>query len=341
MKSIFLFILCLFLFLFTGCAPKVKIQALKSSNVTNTSSKQIAIIKFKNDNISQSNQIESLLTKFKINNKQYFTIVDRKNFEKLLKEKKLNDSGLIDIENLEYIKGFTQAKSFLFGEVLQSNLKKEHFIQTITDYNVCLSYDNKKNECVKYGTSFKRCQKNKYQIQTNIKLVEIDTSNIIFTNTYNEYTDITKCGSEIYNLPSKKEINTALAYRVARKVLKDIAPSYVNFNVTLLDDLDIKLSEQQEKDFENALKLLSKNRIEKAQSILSKLNSQTSSRSYVILYNLGVTKEASGQTIEAQKLYKKAEDISLRNEVEDEITKAIKRIENNLEEENKLKKLLN
>lgn len=332
MKKSLLLVLSLgWVLFFTGCAPKVKIQSLHSSQVASPSSKQLAIFPFKNDKVSQSSSIAAVFSQHTIYNKPYFQLVERENLQKLLAEKRLNDSALVDIEDFSSIKGLTQAKSFLFGEVQNSSLKKHVYTQVVNNYNRCVQY-NKENTCIRYAKIFRQCQTNTYSLLTYIKLVEVESAHVLFSKNYQEDKTIEACGNSRVQLPSKTETNTLLAQKIALHVLKDIAPTYIALTIPLLDDLDVDLNDKEEQDFENALTLLQNKRFEISQELLHSLNQKTAYNSYVILYNLGITYEAMNQLEKALELYKKAEYLSLKEEVLEEISQAILRVTHNLNE---------
>lgn len=333
-------LLLLFIVLFfVACTPKVAISTLQSSKVNNSSIRQLTVIKFKNDTIGQTSSIESQLANVTFNNEPYFTLIQRNNLELILNEKKLNDSALVDLENLNDIRGLTQVKTFLMGEVLNSTMNKKVYFKSEKNYQYCLEY-NKSKQCIKYPIVLKRCQTNDYNVQTQIKVVEVITSDILYTQTYKETDSISQCDG-INFLPSKEEHNAYLARLIAKRVSKDLAPHYVTRQVNLLDEPDVKLSKVQETQFENGLELLKQKRFETANTILQALNDQTNEQSFVILYNLALSYEALNEIKIAYQLYKQAEQISLSIGVVEEISEAILRTQKSLQEEEITNKLLN
>lgn len=333
-------LLILFIVLFfTACASKITVKSLHSSKFSNPNIKQLAVLNFKNDTVGQATSIESLLSNLMIENKPYFTLIQRENLDLILKEKKLNDSALVEIDDLSNLRGLTEVKTFLFGEVLNSTLYQKVYYKTETNYQQCLEY-NKNKQCIRYPLMYTRCQTNDYNVQTQIKLVEIVTSDIIFAQTYTQSDSITYCNANSNYFPSKQEHNTYLAQLIAQNVLKDIAPHYVTFKVTLLEDLDIDTTDDIEQQFENSLQLLTQGRFDKAKELLESINTQTRAQSYAILYNLALCYEALNEIQQANRLYQQAEDVSLKKEIVEEISQAIVRTSKNIEEYEKVNKLI-
>ncbi|MFA6788428.1 MAG: CsgG/HfaB family protein [Arcobacteraceae bacterium] len=334
-------LLLLFITLFfTACAPKISIKSLHSSQLHNPNIRQLAVLNFKNDTIGQSSSVESLLSNLIIENKPYFTLVQRENLNLILNEKKLNDSALVEIDDLSNLRGLTEVKTFLLGDVIHSTMYQKVYYRTEKNYQQCLEY-NKNKQCIRFPIVYTRCQTNDYSVQTQIKLVEIITSDILFSQTYTESDSITYCSMNSNYFPSKQEHNAYLAQLIAQRILKDIAPHYVTFKVALLEDLDIYTTKEVVQQFENALELLKQGRFDKAQGLLEDLNNKMHAESYVILYNLALCYEALNQIEHAHLLYQKAEDISLKKEIVEEISEAIVRTAKNIEEYKKANKLLN
>ncbi len=328
---------------FTGCAQKTSVKAIKASKVSDKAIKNIGVLPFKNDDISQSAQIDSAISQVTIDGKKYFNLVDRENIKKIMEEKKLNESGIVNLVSDDYDLGIAQIETFVSGSVIASSESTSNYKESRTDYDTCTQYKTDKNgkkRCTKYRKYYVQCQSKNFSVQTKVKLVKVGDGSTVFANTYGESAKYSHCSDDSGVLPSKKEVNTKLAGRIAQDLIKDIAPSYIYFSVTLLEDPDIDYSDREEKIFENSLMLIENKRIEKANELLKTLNTSLQNRSYVALYNLAVTEEALGNMDEAYNLYRKAEDLSLMNEPNEEIMKAVKRAQKSLKEQKKAKKQL-
>lgn len=89
----------LLIFFGSGCAQKIQLKAIKSAEISDGAIKNIGVLPFANDTISQSVKIDSALNHATINGEKYFNVIDRVHLEKIMVEKKLNDSGLVDLIN--------------------------------------------------------------------------------------------------------------------------------------------------------------------------------------------------------------------------------------------------
>ena len=333
--------LLLIVFFFLGCSQKVQIKAIKSAKITNGSIKNIGVVAFENDSISQSVQINSAISNIKINNEKYFNLIDKKNIDLVLKEQKLNDSGLVNLKGNTIQTGLSQVETLVVGEVLINDKSISFFREQRTNYRICIkSYKKKgKTYCERYRNYKVHCQTNKYTVKTKINLINTKNAEILFTDTYEASSKYRHCSDDYNILPTKTIENTKLAKIIANKLLKDIAPSYVYFTLTLLDELNIDVNDKQDLLFENALKMIEHKRILKANQMLKTLNTQVNSKSYAVLYNLAITEELLGDINQAYSFLKQAENIALETDnIVDEIVIYMKKMQDNLSEKIKANK---
>lgn len=327
----------------SGCAQKTTIKAIKAAKVSDKDIKYIGVLPFDSDNIAQGSQIDSEISNVEIKGKKYFTLVDRTNLKKVMSEKKLNDSGLVNLINESEDTGLTEVKTLVTGKVNVSSMASSNYYETRTDYRNCVKYSyskGKRTGCAQYRTYNVSCKANTYSVNTKVKLIKVSNSSTIFTKNYDASNKLTHCVDDNRVLPTKNDYNSKLAANIAKQLIKDIAPSYVYFKVVLFDDPDTEYGAINETILKTGLALIKNKRMEKANSVFRKLNKNTKGQSYVALYDLGVTEEAMGNVKRALELYKQAEDISLLTEPQEEISIAIRRSEKNLTELNKANKQL-
>jgi hypothetical protein len=340
-RSINFLILMTMSFLFLGCVQKINIKAIQSSKIDDKSIRYIGVAPFGKDSVSQSDQIESSLDKIIFNNTKYFNLVDRKNIDKIMKEKRLNDSGLVDLIQDDSSTGLSQIQTLITGKIMVNELSSKRYYEERTDYKSCVkSYrKNGKTYCSKYRTYNVSCRANLYTLKTYIKIIKISDAKTIFANSYQEDQKYTHCSDDSDMLPSKINVNTKSAKSIAQRLVLDIAPSYTYYEVELIDDEDVDLNDNQEKLFENALEMIKINRISKANKMLDTLNRQLQGKSYVVLYDLAVTFEALGDVDKSYQLLQLSEDIALQSDgVVDEIARAIVRVQKSINEKNRANK---
>ena len=129
----------------TGCAQKVQIKALKSAEISDGAIKNIAVLPFNNDTVSQSIKIDSALSSVTINGEKYFNVIDRVNLEKIMAEKKLNDSGLVDLIHNNPTIGLQEIKTIVTGEIALNDVQQSNYLEERTDYQTCIEMVTQKD----------------------------------------------------------------------------------------------------------------------------------------------------------------------------------------------------
>ena len=332
MKKFTLFILLAFLSIFfTACSQKVTIKALKPSSVEDSAIKKISIKTIRNDDILLTFNIQSKMSNVRFNNKPYFTIINRKATPSILQEQKLQDSGLANLSrNKQFEVG--EVESILSGSINAKQYDKSEFYEKRTNHSKCIEYKDNKNkkECIKYEIYNAICSNNTFTIRASLTINKVENTALIYSKNFHKQKVLKDCNDYKIELPPRNTVYNIISNEIANEFLQDISPSYEYFQVVLIDDSDIDYTDNQEKILDNALKLIEFNHLSKAELLLSRLVSSTKSKSSTALYNLGVVKEALGKLKEAYTLYKKAENISMLNNLDKNIMKAVQRIEESL-----------
>lgn len=319
------------LFILSGCSQKVAIRALEPAEIDRaTLTKKVSVAPFENDYEGLSNKIETNLVKQKIENKNYFTVISRKDFDKIIAEQKIQNSGLVDVSTVVDVGNLIGAQAIISGRVGEATSKDTHFFEERTK---CV--DKKCKESVTYTI---RCTKRAVGLFADIRMVDISRGDIIYADTINKLSEFKQCQDSANGLPAVEAVLQRLANSIADDFVYKLMPHYRNFEVVLLDDPDIKYSSHEEKLLEASLEYIKQNRFEKAEKLLVDLIDSTEQKSYVPFYNLGVIKEAQGIYADAQKYYKMADDLVVEPVVE--VSTAYVRIHSLIEKSNKAREQL-
>lgn len=319
------------LFVLGGCSQKVSIRALEPAEIDRAAmTKKVSVAPFENDNIGLSNKIETNLVKQKIDNKEYFTVISRKDFDKIISEQKIQNSGLVDVSTVVDVGNLIGAQAIISGRVGRATSKDTHFYEERTE---CL--DKKCKETRKYAVS---CMKRVVGLSAELRMVDVSKGDIIYADTLNRESEYKKCQDSSREIPAIEAAVQVLAVVIADDFTHKLVPQYRHFEVVLLDSPDIKYSSQEDRLLEASLEYIKQNRLDKAEKLLIDLIDSTQQRSYVPFYNLGVIKEAQGAYSEAQKYYKMADDLVV--EPVREVSTAYVRIGDMIEKNNRAKEQL-
>lgn len=303
---------------FSGCAQKVGIQALEPAEVDRISqTKKVTITYFTNDQVGLSDKVEAKLAGFRLDKKKYFTIVSRKDFNNIIKEQKLQSSGLVDPRAAVKVGNIIGAQAIISGRVSRPAIQDSHFYEKRVK---CA--DLKCSELTYYNV---RCTKRVASLSADIRIVDVTKGDIIYADTLSRSMTNKHCSDDSRVLPSRTMAGQELANAIANSFAYKLTPHYKQFSVTLLEKPDVEYTDRAEKLLEVSLKYIEQGRLDKAEKLLTELVDATNQKSYVPFYNLGVIKEAQGQYDDAKEYYSYADNLMI--EPVEEINKAMVRID--------------
>ena len=312
----FLTFVLLLIFL-SGCSQKVRIQALEPAQVDRISeTKKIAVLNFKNDRVGLSRKIEAKLASFQINNKKYFTIVSRNDFNTIIKEQKLQSSGLVDEDSSVKVGELIGAEAIISGDVRRPTKQDSYF------YEPRVRCANAK--CSELSYYNVRCMKRVVSLAAEIRVVDVSRGDIIYADTLSREQVFKHCSDDSRALPTTAMAAQNLAESIANSFTYKLTPHYRVFSVSLLEDPDLDYTSEQKKLLKVSLEYIEQGRYDKAEQFLTRLIDSTGGKSYVAFYNLGVIKEAEGKYKEAKEYYDYADNLMI--EPVAEINEAIVRI---------------
>ena len=244
--------------------------------------------------------------------------MSRKDFDAILAEQKLQNSGLLGPAKAVKIGKITGVQAIVAGRVGSITSQDSYFFEKHTH---CLD-----KECHKTIAEDVRCMKRIVGLAAEIRIVDVERSEVIYANAWHKKKTFKHCIDDGDALPSATMVAQDLASVIAGDFVYKLTPHYRTFEVELLDEPDLDYTEQEERLLEASLKYIEQKRYDKAQSLLARLVDLTGQKSYVPLYNLGVIQEVQGNFERAREYYKHADNLMI--EPVDEINEAVVRIEN-------------
>lgn len=308
-----------------GCSQRVAIKALEPAEIDRaTLTKKISVTNFENDSVGLSGKIESKLISKKIDDKSYFTIVSRRDFEKIISEQKVQNSGLVDVSTAVEVGNLIGAEAIISGRVGRVAHSDTSFYERRVR---CL--DKKCKSVSEYSV---RCTKRVIGLSADLRMIDIAKGDIIYAETIGKSGEWSHCVDDSRSLPSVEIVSQNLANSIADDFTTKLTPHYRYFEVTLLDSLDGDYTSKDEKLLEVSIEYIMQSRYDKAQKFLIELIDSTNKKSYVAFYNLGVVKEAQGEYADAREYYKMADDLMV--EPIEEISRANIRIDELIKKHN-------
>lgn len=286
-------------------------------------------------------QMESVLAGVKVDNKQYFELVDRVTIDKVLAEHKLAQTGLIETQNAAQIGKFIGAKGIYVGTITLSDVSDN---VSVEKHKKCrhtvIKYDSRGKpyeECDQWKEHLVPCTKRAATFEFIPKLIDVESSRIVYSNTLSNRTESSSCLDNPTALPDKNQMKRQVQQTALAGIRKDIAPYYVNVSVRLMDSTDGIASAQDKERFKSGLDFAKGNRLDRACEIWGEVK-KTAVQSPSIPYNLGVCAEMAGKLQEALNLYTEA-DRNL-NKPDAHVTKALDRVKASMAAQKTLKEQL-
>ncbi|OCL86598.1 CsgG/HfaB family protein [Arcobacter porcinus] len=327
-------------FIFAGCSQKVLIESTKPAKVDRAASKKkIAVMDFEKDNVHLGGKIEAALNGVTVEDKQFYTIVNRSAIDEIIKEQKFQYSGLANTKDSVKVGELLGAQALILGKV---NTGEEQRTETEVR-NRCLD-----QKCTRTQSYYVYCTVSKYSLTTNLRMIDVEKGDLIYTNNYIKSKDFKECPNDANDLigttlnllgdkkPEKNIIYDEMANEIVGEFLPNISPTTTKFYVELLDSPEISYNKHQKSQLEGALEYLKHKKIDRAEEILSDLLTSTNDKCFVAAYNLGVVKEAKGELELAKQLYSLADRQTLKpNKI---IIEASNRIDQAILDNEKLKK---
>lgn len=321
----------------SGCATTIKTNVLMPGRIDEAAKfKSVAVLPFDGtDGKEFSTLVESALAGVRIDDKQYFQIVDRSVMDKTLNEMKLSMTGVVDADTAARIGKMVGAKGIYTGTVTKSAVNDE---KSTKEKTKCESYRKDSmgkdtRECARWKDVKIACKSRLAYFEVAPKLVDVESSRIVFANTYRGNASEEACEGEDKALPDETRMKQQVQEKAIQQLRMDVAPYYEVMEFTLKDsDKDIP-SEAAKAKLKDGLSFAKGNRMDRACELWSEAKA-TVPNSVTLLYNLGVCAETQGRLEEARVLYQQID--RMQTKPDDAITNALARVNVQIENRKKL-----
>ena len=324
----------------TGCATKIALNMLQPAEYHQASlTKTVAVLPFSGTGGREiTSEAEGLLGSISIDGKNYFTLVDRNAIDKVLREMKLDQSGMVDQGTAAKLGKLIGAQGIYTGTVTQYNSSEGHYKEERTECSQrkqeCDDEGNcREGECIKWRKYNVNCTKRSGYFAFTPKLIEVQTGKIIYSRNINgsaqssgcEDTQPPKSGAEL--IGQSIEMAKA-AFR------KDVAPYYIVREIKLMGSTKGIDSSQAKDKLKQGINFAKKQRLDAACELWGEACT-LAPNSVSLIYNLGVCAESRGDAAAALSLYKQAD--KLLGKPNDDITLALTRVTQAIKDQEKLK----
>lgn len=336
-------VVCVALLAFSGCATKIKVNMLQPAQYHEASlTKTVAVLPFSGPGGREfAAEIEGVLVGIGIDDKQYFTLVDRTSIDKSISEMKFSQSGLVDQKTAVKLGKMIGAQGIYTGVVSQNSYDDSHYSEKRQS---CTQYEQKKDDkgrtyqgaCLNWRYYNVRCMKRIANFAVSPKLVDVTTGRILYSRNLSATTNSSGC-EDTRPVQSEMVLLEQAKDSVRKEFRRDIAPYYVTREIRLMDSTDGITSKEAIDKLKRGMEFANKGRMDSACELWGEARN-IATNSYSLLYNLGVCAESRGDLDAALSLYKQSDRIL--GKPNDDISLALGRAGEAIKNRNKLKEQL-
>lgn len=337
------FIVFLVIFLLSGCATKIKVNMLQPAKYHEASlAKTVAVLPFNGpEGETIAVEMEGVLASIGVDDKPYFTLVDRASLDKTISEMKLSQSGLVNQKTAVKLGRLIGAQGIYTGVVSQYNYNDSPYSERRT---ACTRYETKRNKdgstyqgsCISWRNYNVSCVKRVASFAVSPKLVETSTGKILYSRNLSANAESSGC-KDTYPVQSEAILIEKAKNIVKKEFRHDIAPYYITREITLMDSTDGINSPDAKEKLKNGLAYADKGRLDSACELWSEAKNLAGGAP-ALLYNLGVCAESRGDLNTALTLYKQAD--KKLGKPDDDINLALNRVSSAIKNQSKLKEQL-
>lgn len=338
-------------FVITACTPaKVVTQVTLPAKSSNAGKVQrIAVAPFDGESSEMLGaQVEAMLNNTIINDKPYYTVVDRAHLKRQLDEQNLSLSDVADPATAARIGKMVGVEGLLAGAVTQ-DINDSDYIEKRRE---CVA-ENNDGDCVRYVVRKYQCTKRTASLKFVPKLIDVETSKVVFSRTLRGKSVDKACpnlepdaasalaaaltGKETVDqvLTGESELLDVAANQVVSQLRIWVAPSEATVQIALkkADDVVSDNTDLQE-TYESAYKFAEAGRMDRACELWKDSYEIARDSSVAVLYSMGVCAEVNGNYSKAMKYYGQADKALM--EPDDKVNSALSRVKKRKNEEKRL-----
>jgi hypothetical protein len=324
--------------LVSGCGTTIKTNVLMPGKIDQAAQfKSIAVMPFEgNDGKAFTSVVESTLAAVIVADKQYFNIVDRGSMDKVMNEMKLGMTGQVDTNTAAQVGKMVGAKGIYTGIIASNSVEDSRYTETrkkcsyyrdVTD-----SKGKKSQECARWYDSTVNCTRRSAVFSFTPKLIEVESSRIIFSNMYEGSKEAKGC-TDGSALPDQQQMRKSVQEAALQKFRMDVAPYYQEMTFKLKDSTSDISSDMAKAKLKDGLKFAGNNRMDRACELWNEAQAQAAN-AISVLFNLGVCAETAGKPEEALALYKQIDKTLTKPD--NAVSEALARVTESIEKRKKL-----
>ncbi len=316
------------LFVLSGCATKVRVNMLQPAQYHEASlTKAVAVTPFSGPGGREfAAELEGVLSGIGIDDKAYFTLVDRASIDKVISEMKFSQSGLVDEKTAAQLGKLVGAQGIYTGLINANGHDDTRYQETRQE---CARYEQKKDNkgnvysvCAQWRNYYVRCVKRVATFAVTPRLVDVTTGRVLYSRTLSATTQSAGC-ADTRPVQSEMVLLDQARAQVKDQFRRDVAPYYVTREIRLKDDTAGIESKDAKDKLKRGMDYADKGRLDAACELWGEARNLAPG-SFALLYNLAVCAESRGDLDAALNLYRQSDRIL--GKPDDDLSLALARV---------------
>ena len=243
-------------------------------------------------------EIESVLAGIGIDDKQYFTLVDRSSIDKVISEMKFSQSGLVDEKTAVKLGKMVGAQGIYSGVVTRNGHDDSPYTER---RQTCLQYEQKRDKegrvysgaCLQWRYYNVNCLRRVANFSVTPRLVDVATGRVLYSRNLAAVTDSAGC-EDTQPVESETVLLDQAKERVKQEFRRDVAPYYVTREISLMDATDGIESKEAADKLKRGPGIRGKRKAGRRLRTCGARRGIWAANSHALVYNLGVCAESRG-----------------------------------------------
>ena len=325
------FLLALASWTLISCStPVVKTEVLAPARSFEASKiREIAVLPFDGPNGKElSSDLGATLAGVILEEKPYFILADPARVEKILKEQGISQVGTMGESAVAQVGKLLGAKGVYTGMVTAMAVKNSPFTEV---RRVCVQSrsttqtvsKSPEENCINWNKYSVECLKKEGIVSFTARLINVETGKVVYQTNVSEDAGSSICQDSKTHPPGEMDLILRAKDRAKMTFRKEVAPSFIVFDIPLMESKEGLNSKEAEQKLEQGLESVKRGRLDRACE-LWETGSQISPQSPSLVYNLAVCAETREDWKTSSDLYKKAQQVMGKSD--DRITWGLERV---------------
>lgn len=286
-----------------------------------------------------TSEVESTLSQVRVEEKPYFTVVERGRLEAAIGEIQLASQGAVNPASAARLGKMIAAKGIYMGAVTRDEVGDEPYSESRRTCGERSVQRNRQGNlvegpCVRWDSFQVSCTRRSAAFEFVPKLVAVESGQIVYSRSIPAQLVESACSDQNQALSSPGDMRRRVRAMALQSFREDVAPYSKMVQIAFMTSNDGITSPAAKESFSSSLTFARESRLDRACEMWGDLG-KTEKASASLTFNQGVCAEVAGETGKALELYTAADRMTTKPDKV--IAEGLARIRERQEAESKLK----